>query len=111
MRGRSHATPPPRLSPSRSDACPPALLPRRTTAPFPTPAPTRWPCRLPQLQQQPFSLALRQLEAAVTEQVLPSEALAANRAALAAVREFAASLEPQYGYPPAAVKNVQFVFR
>ncbi|KAL4418994.1 hypothetical protein ABPG77_000859 [Micractinium sp. CCAP 211/92] len=68
----------------------------------------------PELQPQPFSLALRQLEAAVTEQVLPPEALEANRQAMATVKEFARSLEhadTPTGYPSASIKNVSFTFR
>jgi hypothetical protein len=67
---------------------------------------------LPQAQQvQPFSVALQQLEEAVTEQLLPPDMLASNRKALATLKDFAASLEPAQGYPPASVRKVQFVFR
>lgn len=67
-----------------------------------------------QMEMQPFSVAIKQLEEAVTETVLPVEALAANRAAMATVKDFAKSLETPHGYhgyPPASVKNVVFVIR
>lgn len=60
---------------------------------------------------QPFSVALKQLEAAVTAQSLPEADLAANRAAMATLKDFASSLESPVGYPAAAVKNVQFAIR
>lgn len=65
------------------------------------------------MQQQilPFSVMMKQLEAAVTQQVLPTEALAANRQAMATLKEFARGLENPSSYPPAAVKVVKFVFR
>ncbi|KAL4430825.1 hypothetical protein ABPG75_006081 [Micractinium tetrahymenae] len=67
-----------------------------------------------QLQPQPFSVALRQLEAIVTEQVLPADALEANKKAMAAVKDFARSLEradTPSGYPAASIKHVSFTFR
>jgi hypothetical protein len=65
------------------------------------------------VQQQilPFSVMMKQLEAAVTQQVLPTEALAANRQAMATLKEFARGLENPSSYPPSAVKVVKFVFR
>jgi predicted carbohydrate-binding protein with CBM5 and CBM33 domain len=54
---------------------------------------------------------MQQLEAKVTEELLPADALAANRRAFAAVQEFARSLESPQGFPKAAVKNVEFTFR
>lgn len=47
-------------------------------------------------------------------QVLPSNVLEANRKAMAAVKEFAHSLEnadTPTGYPAASIKNVSFTFR
>jgi len=64
-----------------------------------------------QPQPQPFSVALRQLEAALTEQVLPADVLENNRKHMATLKQFAASLSQPAGYPPATIKTVQFVFR
>ena len=66
------------------------------------------------LRQEPqaFSAAMKQLEAAVSENLLPADALQANKKALATLKEFSTSLSSSpSGYPPAAVKNVEFVFR
>ena len=48
----------------------------------------------------------------MSEKLLPADALLANRKALATLKEFSTSLSSSpSGYPPAAVKNVEFVFR
>ena len=76
-----------------------------------TALPAPFPACLQQ-QPQPFSAAMKQLEAAVSEKLLPADALLANRKALATLKEFSTSLSSSpSGYPPAAVKNVEFVFR
>ena len=59
-------------------------------------------------------MALKQLEATLTDDALPADALAANRSALKTLQEFARSLSHPptgYAYPPAAIKNVVFAFR
>lgn len=82
----------------------------------PTPAsrprpPRRAPWR-PQLETQPFSTALKQLEAALSDPGLPPEALAANSKALVTLREFARNLSPPGGgYPRTFAKRVEVVFR
>ena len=48
----------------------------------------------------------------MSEKLLPADALLANKKALATLKEFSTSLSSSpSGYPPAAVKNVEFVFR
>ena len=75
----------------------------RPAAPHPLP---------PQLETQPFSVALKQLEAALGDPGLPPDALAANSQALLTLRSFAQNLSPPGGgYPPSFAKRVQFVFR
>lgn len=60
---------------------------------------------------QPFSVSLKQLEEVVTQDLLPADALEANRRALATLKQFARSLESPHGYPPAYIKVVMFTFR
>ncbi|EFN59079.1 expressed protein [Chlorella variabilis] len=62
-------------------------------------------------QMQPFSVSLKQLEEVVTQDLLPADALEANRRALATLKQFARSLESPHGYPPAYIKVVMFTFR
>lgn len=62
-------------------------------------------------EMQPFSVAMKQLQAAVTDAQLPPDALASNKKAWHTLTQFAKALESEHSYPPAAVKNVQFVFR
>lgn len=82
-------------------------------------------CRLPTLQRQPASLARRRCpvprqpgrwHTSTTRpvQVLPAKDLEANRQAMAAVTEFARSLEnadTPTGYPAASIRNLSFTFR
>jgi hypothetical protein len=54
---------------------------------------------------------MKQLEEVLTEPLLPAEALKANRSALAAIKQFASSLENPHQYPPIFTKVVQVTFR